>query len=432
MTNEIFLKKTNIGDITIKKSASNFIYIQIFYLMIVFFLRDVLGLPSAITYITDLIMLLAFICCLGRIQKSVHHARAKLQLCIILLIVVAVCIGAILNLANPALFIWGVRNNLRFFVFFLSCIVLLEIKDLDNIFKLITFFFWINAIVAIIQYFFFDISKDYLGGLFGTTQGCNIYTNILLCIVMSYKLSMCIKSRISIFNLVIYILTIFFIATLAELKVVYAEFVIVFIITLIIEKPSIKTIGILLLGIIGLIFGLWLLGTYDPDSLNVLMDSDILDRYLSGGGYTNSGDLNRFTAIAQIQEIFFSGNWVNTLFGFGLGSCDTSSFSFLQSDFFNQYEYLHYRWFTHAWVYLEQGAIGLILLGLFFVSILFYCVKHRKVSHGNSGYMLTAFLFTITTIIGIIYNCGLEVEASYLIAFVLAVPFIIVKEKNMH
>lgn len=432
MNRVIELKKFNIADVKIKKSASNFVYIQIAYVMVMLFLRDVIGLPSAITYITDVIMVLAFILCFKRIQKSVNLARAHIQFYIIIAIVICMCFGAIANTVKPTLFVWGVRNNLRFFIFFLSCVVLLDFKDIGNIFKMLIVFFWLNVLLITYQYFVLGLDGDYLGGLFGTEQGCNVYTNILLCFVLCYKMSDFFKSKTSLFKLALYIIAALYLAVLAELKVIYVEFLIVAIISLLINRPNYKTFLVVLLGVIAIAIAIWLLSIYDPETLEFFFDLDQIDYYLSGGGYTNSGDLNRFTAIAQIQEMFFSGNWVNTLFGFGLGSCDTSSFSFLQSDFFNQYEYLHYRWFTHAWVYLEQGAIGLILLGLFFVSILFYCVKHRKVSHGNSRYMLTAFLFTITTIIGIIYNCGLEVEASYLIAFVLAVPFIIVKEKNMH
>ena len=224
-------------------------------------------------------------------------------------------------------------------------------------------------------------------------------------------------------------MAVLYLAVLAEIKIIYIEFLIIVIVSLLINRPNYKTFLLIIVGIVGIILAVWLLSIYDIRTLELFLDKDQLEYYLSGGGYTNSGDLNRFTAIAQLQEMFFSDNWANTLFGFGLGSCDTSSFSFLQSSFFQKYGYLHYRWFSHAWVYLEQGAIGLVLLGVFFISIMFYCIKYRKTSNSN-GYILTAFLFAITTMIGIIYNAALETEASYLIAFILAVPFIIVKADN--
>ena len=427
MNRVIELKKFNIADVKIKKSASNFVYIQLVYVLVMLFLRDVIGLPSAITYVTDIIMILAFILCLKRVQKSVRNAKANAQFYFIIAIVFFMCVGAIANTVKPTLFVWGLRNNLRFFIFFLSCIVLLDKHDIDNIFKLLLFFFWINFAITLIQYFGFGLQKDYLGGIFGSTQGCNAYTNIFLCLILSYKVSGYFNSKVKLINLILYTGAALLIAVFAELKIVYAEFIVIFAIAIFSKKPNLKTLVIILFGVVALFFGLWLLSIYDPESLNVLIDSDSLDYYLNGGGYTNSGDLNRFTAISQIYDMFFAGNWANTLFGFGLGSCDTSSFVFLQSDFFNQYEYLHYRWFTHAWVFLEQGAIGLILLFLFFISIVVFCIKRRKT---NRFYMTTTLLFAITTIIGLIYNAALQVEACYLIAFMLTVPFIIVKSHS--
>ena len=427
MNRVVELKKFNIADIKIKKSASNFVYIQIAYVMVMLFLRDVIGLPSAITYLTDVIMVLAFILCFKRIQKSVNIARAHIQFYLIIAIVICMCFGAIANTVKPTLFVWGVRNNLRFFIFFLSCVVLLDKHDVENIFKLLLFFFWANFIITLVQYFALGLRQDYLGGIFGTKQGCNAYTNIFLCLILSYKVSGYFNSKVKLINLIVYIGTVLLIAVFAELKVLYVEFIVIFVIAVFSKRPDLKTTLIVLLGIVGIIFAIWLLSVYDPKTLAFFFDSDQIEYYLSGGGYTNSGDLNRFTAISQIYDMFFAGNWVNTLFGFGLGSCDTSSFVFLQSDFFNQYEYLHYRWFTHAWVFLEQGAIGLILLFLFFISIVVFCIKRRKT---NRFYMIATLLFTVTTIIGLIYNSALEVEACYLIAFMVAVPFICFKQRE--
>ena len=89
---EVSVRKTSLKDIRIKISASNFIYIQIFYLMIVFFLRDVFGMPSAITYVTDVIMVLAFLCCLRRIQRTMNLAQARIQLYIIIAILLFMCL----------------------------------------------------------------------------------------------------------------------------------------------------------------------------------------------------------------------------------------------------------------------------------------------------------------------------------------------------
>jgi hypothetical protein len=44
---------------------------------------------------------------------------------------------------------------------------------------------------------------------------------------------------------------------------------------------------------------------------------------------------------------------------------------------------------------------------------------------------MTSVMFLITCLLGMIYNCALEIEACYLIAQVVAIPFVIIKyEKN--
>lgn len=429
MNSKLTYSKINIADIKIKKSASNLVYIQLVYICFVFFLIDVLHFPSGFTYITDIIMVLSFLYSFGKVQKSISYAKAKVQFYLIVAITLCMCIGAFINFVNPALFVWGLRNNLRFYIFFISCVTLLEIKDISNIYKIFIVVFWANIVVSSYQYFILGIKQDYLGGLFGITQGCNAYSVVMINIVMAYKLRNISSSKSSILKLLIYIIASLYLATLAELKVVYVELIVILVLSLFSKKPNLKTIAVIVFGIIGLIIGVLLLNYFDPNSLAMFLDPDSLDHYLNGEGYTGSGDLNRFTAVSQIYEMFFKNDFIRTLFGFGLGSCDTSRFSFFQSDFFNRYEYLHYRWFTQAWVFLEQGAVGLILLVLFIVAIIVYCLKHRK-RYDTNNYMYSTFLFAVTTIIGIIYNVVLQIEACYLIAFVLAVPFIIVKSNN--
>ena len=180
-----------------------------------------------------------------------------------------------------------------------------------------------------------------------------------------------------------------------------------------------------------MITGLVLLYMYDFHSFYVLFDSDALEFYMTGKGYTNSGDLNRFTAIEQIQATFFKDDILLNWFGFGLGSCEYSQYSFLQSDFSKMYGGLNYRWFTHAWVFLEQGMIGILLLLAFFVSLLVYALK--KLTAENKYYTIISVAFVPNCILGLMYNTAIQIEVCYLIAFMCAIPHIASKnlEENL-
>ena len=409
-------------EINLKPNKKSLIYAQILFVSVMLWFRDVLHFPSAITYITDVfLVLLVFQCCYKKTNFKIFKDVTP-QYIIVALILLFMLFGATINAVNPLLVLWGIRNNLRFFVFFFVCVNLLDISDVQKFIDLFKKMFWINLVMCTIQYYIFGLKADYLGGIFGTTRGCNGYLNVFICILCSIAISDFISSKIQAWKLTIYLSAALYIATLAELKVFYIELIIMVVFAVISSKPSIKTVIVSIVCGGGLIIGALALLLYNASSFNVLFDLDMLELYLTGTGYTSSGDLNRFTAIKQIFSTFFKDNWLLTLFGFGLGSCEYSQFSFLQSDFASTYGYLNYRWFTHAWVFLEQGTVGLVLLVAFFISLIFYV--WQRMASDNKYYMTLSIAFLPTCILGLLYNTAIQVENCYIIALVCAIPYI--------
>lgn len=404
------------------------VYAQILWIMIMLWLRDVVGLPSLVTYLTDVFTVLLLFFQLHRIRNNVRCSSVTNQSRIISCILICILVGVILNLVNPMLVLWAARNNLRFYAFFFICIGVLDVRDIDQIFSMLKKWFWINVAMASFQYFVMGLDDDHIGGFFGIVEGCNAFLNILICSVMAKVISEYFTGKIKLGKLMPYLLAMVYVAVIAELKVFYVEFVLMLVVAAICTKPSVKTVLICLLGIILLGLGFYILLIIDPTVLAVLMEADALEYYLKGNGYTNSGDLNRFTAISQIHSMFFEGDWLHSLFGFGFGNCEGSQFKFLQSEFFLQYNHLHYRWFTHAWVYLEQGALGLVLLVLFFVSVFVTTLKRKNETRADL--YMTVLLFASTCFISLIYNCALQLECCYFIAFICAITFILTRAKT--
>ena len=65
----------------------------------------------------------------------------------------------------------------------------------------------------------------------------------------------------------------------------------------------------------------------------------------------------------------------------GIGSAEYSkSNEMLTSTFYNQYGYLHYQYFTHAFVFIETGLLGLISYLMIFISSLKRGIKVLKLS----------------------------------------------------
>ena len=92
----------------------------------------------------------------------------------------------------------------------------------------------------------------------------------------------------------------------------------------------------ILLGIAGVVFGIVCIRLIEkliPGWENFFTWKNMLEVVTSEQGYTNQGDLNRFTALKILNERVFFGstNW----FGIGLGNAEYSdSFSFLNSMFY--------------------------------------------------------------------------------------------------
>lgn len=405
------------------------VYGQIMWVSVMLWLRDILGLPSLILYFTDVITIFILITRINRIKRNVRWAGMKSQSIILAMMIACILVGIVLNLVNPLLIIWATRNNMRFFAFLYICVGVLYLHDVDKILRMLKKLFWVNLVMCSYQYFVMGLSGDHVGGFFGIVEGCNAYINILLCIVIAHTLAQYFNGSVKMRELLLCIVAGLYIAVIAELKIFYVEMLCMVIVSVLCVRPSIKTVGLCLLGVTGVFVVLLVLVQVDPQSLMLLIDEDAFRFYISGNGYTNSGDLNRLTAIQQIYSRFFSQDPLRALFGFGFGNCETAQFSFLQSDFFKQYGYLHYRWFTHAWVYIEQGALGLILYVSFFVSL--FIKTYRNRTPQNRQLMLTTLIFVSVCLMGMVYNCSLQLEASYMMAFMCAIPFIWIKETNI-
>ena len=117
------------------------IYAQIFYTCIVKFGISYFKIPSSANYLTDIFTILIIIYALIELRNKKISANIILPaLVAVSFLLVTIC-GYIVNGQSILLYIWGFRNNFRFFGFFFGCIVLLKKRDIDVIFKLLILLF---------------------------------------------------------------------------------------------------------------------------------------------------------------------------------------------------------------------------------------------------------------------------------------------------
>lgn len=320
-------------------------------------------------------------------------------------------------------YIWGVRNNFRFYIFFFGCIAYLKIKNIDSYLELFDKIFYINFIICLFQYFILGIRQDFLGGIFGVEVGCNGYLNIFQVIIISKSIIYYLNKKETLVKCITKCSMALVISAFAELKFFFVEFIIIVILAILLTRFTWRKIVIIISTIVGVSLGISLLTHIFPNFKEVMSIQGLLESASSDKGYTASGDMNRLTSITISNKLFLK-TYIMRIFGLGLGNCDHSTFDFLSTPFYKAYNLLHYDWLSTAYIYLEMGIIGLIFFFGFFIIIYLVIATRIKENSTNIKYVQLAQIIAVMCIIIAIYNSTLRTEAAYMLYFILAIPFL--------
>ena len=396
--------------------------------------NDLLGLPNAIRYLLDIawiMLLLLAVMNLSRKRIFIEKSSVFVYLMIGSFLLLTFIVY-LFNFQSPFYYLWGIRNNFRFYIAFIAFILFLVKEDIEDFLNKLDIIFWINALVCFIQYFVLGFKQDFLGGLFGVEKGCNGYLNIFLVIITTKSVVYYLNKKESIWLLFSKVGVSLISAALAELKFFFVEFVGLLIVSVLISSFSVRKALLIISGIIGAVLFTGLIGVLFPyfsDFFNV--ESILLS--VTEGGYSGEDQVNRLTTIPLISERFLNEPLEN-LFGLGLGNCDTAAYDFIKTPFYMQYSFLRYHWFSTAWIYLETGFVGLTLYFSFFRTIFFYSLKRKKENFGRVSDVMLCQITAIVSVMAIlitIYNSSLRSEAGYMMFFALCFPFVVKKENSI-
>ena len=149
-----------------KLTIKSLIIFQFFFVFLYSGICDLTGIPTTVSYFIDILnlCLLVYILCDRLKWKKLY--RYKMNAVVIsMLVLCCVCLlTSLLNKVSPQLVVWAVRNEFRYFPFFIGCVLYLtkdNIKSLINVlFKLQV----LNVIISLIQFFIYGIDQDRLGG----------------------------------------------------------------------------------------------------------------------------------------------------------------------------------------------------------------------------------------------------------------------------
>lgn len=410
----------DLKDIYIKKRTP-VQWITMFIVILPLLLQALLqffNFPSAIKYTIDIAWIAAMLWIV--FSKRIKINRKVLPFVVFVAVFFCYClIIYVFRYQSIFYFLWGFRNNFRFFLAFLAIVFFLERDDIDCIFKVIDAFFVINVFVSIYQFFVLDLVKDYCGGIFGSETGSNASTLLFFSIVVARSILKFMngseKAAICFTKCAIALL----LAILAELKFFVVVFVLILLIANLVTRFSIKKVAMVLVLIL-------LIGMAGP-LYQMLFGSELsiktLLAHFTYEHYSSAEDVGRFTAIPQISETIHK-DWLSKLFGLGLGNCDTSSFAICNTPFFQSHQEMNYIWFSSACWFLETGFVGLLFYLAFFAICLVNAFRQMKRNEGNLIYSQIAIITSILCVLLTFYNASLRSEIGYLAFFILALPFI--------
>ncbi|MCI6731559.1 MAG: hypothetical protein MR487_04445 [Lachnospiraceae bacterium] len=406
------------GVITLPNSEKKIlIYFVLLMVLTEDFMISVFHIPSFIRYINDGVVMYLFLNCLLNFYDFVTRVKQTqtsgilITLSVFLLYVV---VNVLINQVPALLFLWASRNVLRFPVFFLCCSYYLERDDFERIFSFLYKFQWLNLAICLYQYLIKGYQGDYLGGIFGINKGCNISMNMFLIIISAYCVLLYIERKQSLTKTFFVLGEVILIAALAELKIIYFELALLIVLMFVLTSEYKRILYLMLISSIALFIGLLILKVVNPYHFNILTDIDMLLSYSfeKNGAY----HLTRFRAFSNINNIFFKGNIIRNLFGYGFGNCEYSNYSFLTSSFYKRFGHYNYRWFSHQMFFLEIGYIGFILYCTILVSII-YCAFKQKNAY---LWIRMSIIMSVLILMNLFYDSSARVEISYLTFFVLS------------
>lgn len=390
------------------------------------FLTELLPIPDAIKFLCDGFLVLLLLKLFSQRFTKIDNYSMPFVVIVGLFFFITL-VGYLFNYQSVFYYLWGLRNNIRMFVAFFAFAYLADWEDAKGWIKALDVLFVINFAVVILQYFS-GYGQDYIGGIFGTSKGCNGSLLIFLCIVFAKTILSFMRGEEKMSKCIFVSVASLLVSTLSELKMFFILFILILFMASFMTAHSIKKTLFFVFGAVLVVLFSTLLTVLYKDFTDFL-SFDSLIKALTDTGYANDEDIGRFTALPVISQRFLPG-FFRKLFGLGLGNCDSSSLSMFNTPFFESHQTVHYSYFSYAFLFLETGFVGLALYASFFVASFFVSRKLKKLEMADEFACQMSIILSVISLILLVYNSSLRMEIGFMLFFVLALPIISANEQR--
>lgn len=390
------------------------------------FLTELLPIPDAIKFLCDGFLVLMLLKLFSQRFTKIDNYSMPFVVIVGLFFFITL-VGYLFNYQSVFYYLWGLRNNIRMFVAFFAFAYLADWEDAKGWIKALDVLFVINFAVVILQYFS-GYGQDYIGGIFGTSKGCNGSLLIFLCIVFAKTILSFMRGEEKMSKCIFVSVASLLVSTLSELKMFFILFILILFMASFMTAHSIKKTLFFAFGaVLVVLFGTLLTVLYKD--FTDFLSFDSLIKALTDTGYATDEDIGRFTALPVISQRFLPG-FFRKLFGLGLGNCDSSSLSMFNTPFFESHQTVHYSYFSYAFLFLETGFVGLALYASFFVASFFVSRKLKKLEMADEFACQMSIILSVISLILLVYNSSLRMEIGFMLFFVLALPIISANEQR--
>lgn len=390
------------------------------------FLTELLPIPDAIKFLCDGFLVLLLLKLFSQRFTKIDNYSMPFVVVVALFFFITL-VGYLFNYQSVFYYLWGLRNNIRMFVAFFAFAYLADWEDAKGWIKALDVLFVINFAVVILQYFS-GYGQDYIGGIFGTSKGCNGSLLIFLCIVFAKTILSFMRGEEKMSKCIFVSVASLLVSTLSELKMFFILFILILFMASFMTAHSIKKTLFFAFGaLLVVLFGTLLTVLYKD--FTDFLSFDSLIKALTDTGYATDEDIGRFTALPVISQRFLPG-FFRKLFGLGLGNCDSSSLSMFNTPFFESHQTVHYSYFSYAFLFLETGFVGLALYASFFVASFFVSRKLKKLEMADEFACQMSIILSVISLILLVYNSSLRMEIGFMLFFVLALPIISANEQR--
>ncbi len=390
------------------------------------FLTELLPIPDAIKFLCDGFLVLLLLKLFSQRFTKIDNYSMPFVVVVALFFFITL-VGYLFNYQSVFYYLWGLRNNIRMFVAFFAFAYLADWEDAKGWIKALDVLFVINFAVVILQYFS-GYGQDYIGGIFGTSKGCNGSLLIFLCIVFAKTILSFMRGEEKMSKCIFVSVASLLVSTLSELKMFFILFILILFMASFMTAHSIKKTLFFVFGAVLVVLFSTLLTVLYKDFTDFL-SFDSLIKALTDTGYATDEDIGRFTALPVISQRFLPG-FFRKLFGLGLGNCDSSSLSMFNTPFFESHQTVHYSYFSYAFLFLETGFVGLALYASFFVASFFVSRKLKKLEMADEFACQMSIILSVISLILLVYNSSLRMEIGFMLFFVLALPIISANEQR--